>query len=102
MKAGHRFSTPTPTGLGERSHLIHPNINLITLVADVVNVLKWERLTDVVLYGHSNGDFVISAPAEQMPHEIVSIVFIDALVPEDGATVAEVAFPATREQLMLS
>jgi pimeloyl-ACP methyl ester carboxylesterase len=84
IKAGHRVYTPTLTGLGERSHLAHGNINLSTHVTDVVNVLKWERLEGVVLCGHSYGGFVISGVAEKMQDAIASIVFLDALVPEHG------------------
>ncbi|MFZ0235879.1 MAG: alpha/beta hydrolase family protein [Xanthobacteraceae bacterium] len=57
---GHAVFTPTLTGLGERSHLLAPGINLATHVADIVNVMKWERLRDVVLCGHSYGSFFIS------------------------------------------
>jgi pimeloyl-ACP methyl ester carboxylesterase len=63
---GHRVFTPTLTGLGERSHLLRAGVDLKTHIADVANVLKWERLTDVVLCGHSYGGFVISGVAEEM------------------------------------
>ncbi len=61
---GHAVFTPTLTGLGERSHLLRAGIDLKTHIADVVNVMKWEELTDVVLCGHSYGGFVISGVAE--------------------------------------
>src|SRR5438067_5543934 len=54
------------TGLGERSHLLEPGIDLATHVADVVNLMQSERLSEVVLCGHSYGGFVISGVAEQM------------------------------------
>jgi len=54
---GHAVFTPTLTGLGERAHLLAPGIDLATHVADVVNSLKWERLSEVVLCGHSYGGF---------------------------------------------
>lgn len=82
--AGHVVFTPTLTGLGERSHLMRAGIDLSTHIADVVNVMKWERLTDVVLCGHSYGGMVISGVAEQMPSAIRSIVFLDAFVPQNG------------------
>jgi dienelactone hydrolase len=44
---GHVVFTPTLTGLGERSHLLSAGIDLDTHIADVVNVVKWERLNDV-------------------------------------------------------
>jgi len=99
MKAGHRVFAPTLTGLGERSHLLRADINLSTHVTDIVNVLKWERLTDVVLCGHSYGGFVISGVAEKLSEAIASIVFVDAFVPENDDTVMKAASPATRERL---
>jgi pimeloyl-ACP methyl ester carboxylesterase len=80
--AGHKVWTPTLTGLGERSHLIGAHVDLSTHVTDIVNVLKWERLSDVVLCGHSYGGFVISGVAEAMPEAIGSLIFADALLPE--------------------
>ena len=38
--------TPTLTGVGERSHLISPQVDLDTHVSDVVNLIRWEELTD--------------------------------------------------------
>jgi pimeloyl-ACP methyl ester carboxylesterase len=83
-KQGHKVFTPTMTGLGERSHLLDGKINLATHIADIVNVIKWEKLTDVVLVGHSYGGMIISGVAEEMPEAIGSIVFLDAFVPESG------------------
>jgi pimeloyl-ACP methyl ester carboxylesterase len=94
---GHRVFTPTLTGLGERSHLLRTGINLQTHIADVVNVLKWEGLTDVVLCGHSYGGFVISGVAEAMASAIRSIVFLDAFVPRNGETVQDLTGPAVQD-----
>ena len=41
---GHDVFTPTLTGVGERSHLISPQVNLDTHVDDVVNLIRWEEL----------------------------------------------------------
>ena len=46
---GHAVFMPTLTGLGERAHLLRAGIDLKTHIADVVNVIKWEGLDDVVL-----------------------------------------------------
>ena len=81
---GHKVFTPTLTGLGERSHLLRQGIDVSTHVTDVVNLMKWERLSDVVLCGHSYGGMVVSGVAEQMADKIGSIVFLDAFVPDDG------------------
>jgi pimeloyl-ACP methyl ester carboxylesterase len=57
---GHLVLTPTLTGLGERSHLLDASITLETHITDVVNVFKWEDLTDAVLVGHSYAGWVVS------------------------------------------
>jgi pimeloyl-ACP methyl ester carboxylesterase len=87
---GRKVFTPTLTGLGERSHLLGKGINVSTHVTDVVNVLKWEQLTNVVLCGHSYGGFVVSGVAEQMASAISSIVFLDAFLPENGEAMVDI------------
>jgi len=62
-QGGHKVFTPTLTGLGERSHLLRAGIDVSTHIADVVNVLKWERLSDVVLCGHSSARSCSSTPS---------------------------------------
>ena len=96
---GHRVFTPTLTGLGERVHLAHAGIGLATHVTDIVNVLKWEGLGEVVLAGHSYGGFVVSGVVEQMPGAIASMVFVDAFVPENGQSLTDLASPASRERI---
>jgi pimeloyl-ACP methyl ester carboxylesterase len=99
---GHTVYTPTLTGLGERSHLMRAGIDLKTHIADIVNVMKWERLTDVVLCGHSYGGFVISGVAEQMASAIRSIVFLDAFVPRDGEALQDLTSAAVQEGIRAS
>jgi pimeloyl-ACP methyl ester carboxylesterase len=96
---GHAVFTPTLTGLGERAHLQAPGIDLATHIADVVNLLKWERLSDVVLCGHSYGGFVISGVAEVMPAQIRSAVFLDAFLPENGDTIQKLTGPAVQDAI---
>jgi pimeloyl-ACP methyl ester carboxylesterase len=81
---GHTVFTPTLTGLGERSHLLAKGIDVSTHATDVVNVFKYERLTNAVLCGHSYGGLVISSVAEQIAPSISSIVFLDAFLPDNG------------------
>jgi pimeloyl-ACP methyl ester carboxylesterase len=98
-REGHAVFTPTLTGLGERSHLLQSGIDLATHVADVVNVMQWERLADVVLCGHSYGGFVISGVAEVIPDAIRAIVFLDAFLPENGDTILKLTGPAVRDAI---
>jgi pimeloyl-ACP methyl ester carboxylesterase len=81
---GHEVFTPTLTGLAERSHLLSPEVNLETHILDIVNLIRWEELTDIVLCGHSYGGCVISGVADRIPEHIRSLVYLDAFVLEDG------------------
>jgi pimeloyl-ACP methyl ester carboxylesterase len=99
---GHKVFAPTLTGLGERSHLMRAGINVSTHVTDIVNVLKWERLSDVVLCGHSYGGFVVSGVAEQAADKIGSLVFLDAFVPENGDSMASLTTQAVRDNLKIA
>jgi pimeloyl-ACP methyl ester carboxylesterase len=84
--AGHRVFAPTLTGLADRSHLAGCGVDLSTHIADVVNLIRWEKLTDVVLCGHSYGGFVISGVADTLGATIASLVYLDAFYPADGDT----------------
>src|SRR5579871_5096198 len=83
-RQGHDVFTPTLTGVGERSHLLSGSCNLAMHVTDIVNVLRFEDLTNVVLCGHSFGGFVITGAADAEPKRIGSLVYLDAFVPGDG------------------
>jgi pimeloyl-ACP methyl ester carboxylesterase len=98
-RQGHKVFTPTLTGLGERSHLMRADIRLATHITDVVNVLKWESLSDVVLCGHSYAGMVISGVAEPMGPAIAALVFLDAFVPQDGDAMVDLTSAATRDAL---
>jgi pimeloyl-ACP methyl ester carboxylesterase len=81
---GHDVFTPTLTGVAERSHLISPQVNLDTHIADVVNLMRWEELDEVVLCGHSYGGCVITGAADHIPERIRALVYLDAFILEDG------------------
>jgi pimeloyl-ACP methyl ester carboxylesterase len=90
QSAGHNVFTPTLTGLGERSHLNCPGVNLSTHIADIVNLIRWEELSDVVLCGHSYGGSVNIGVADQIPDRIRALVFLDAFVLENGESLMDV------------
>jgi pimeloyl-ACP methyl ester carboxylesterase len=75
---------PTLTGLGERVHLLTPAVDLTTHITDIVNVIRFEDLRDVVLVGHSYGGMVISGVVDRIPERIRRVVYVDAMVPNDG------------------
>jgi pimeloyl-ACP methyl ester carboxylesterase len=90
--AGHDVATPTLTGLGERSHLLSRDVGLDTHVDDIVNVLEFEDLHDVILVGHSYGGMVVTGVAERVPHRVARLVYLDAWFPiDDDRSMAAVA-----------
>ena len=98
--AGHDVFTPTLTGLGERNHLLSPDINLSTHVTDVLNILLWEDLRDITLVGHSYGGLVVTGVADRAADRIADIVYLDAVVPKDGQSILDVQPPGRREWMV--
>jgi pimeloyl-ACP methyl ester carboxylesterase len=83
-RAGHEVYTPTLTGLGERAHLLSRAVDLDTHVQDIVNVLDYEDLHEVILLGHSYGGMVVSGVAERVPQRLARLVYLDAWFPMDN------------------
>ena len=81
---GHTVYRATLTGLGEKMHLNSTNVDLQTHINDVVNLILFEDLHDIVLTGHSYGGMVITGVMDRVPERIKHVVFLDAAVPEDG------------------
>ncbi len=94
--AGHEVHIPSLTGLGERAHLAHPGITLSTHIADVTGLIDCERLSDIILVGHSYGGMVVTGVSAQRGKRIRSLVYIDAFLPQDGQALWDVADEETR------
>ena len=93
---GHEVFTPTYTGLGERAHLARPEFGLETHVQDVLGVLEYEDLSDVILLGHSYGGMVATVAADRAPQRIRRLVYLDAFAPRDGEALEDIAGPEGR------
>lgn len=86
-QAGHEVFTPSLTGIGERVHLASPLVNLSTHVRDVVNLVLYEDLREIVLLGFSYGGFVITGALDHIADRVRHLVYLDAFVPDDGDSV---------------
>ena len=100
--AGHHLVTPTYTGLGEREHLANPSIDLETHIQDVLNVIKYEDLRDIVLIGHSYGGMVATGVADRARDRVVQLIYLDAFVPKDGQSLLDLNEPARQQMLELA
>jgi pimeloyl-ACP methyl ester carboxylesterase len=95
---GHRAFAPSLTGYGDKAHLLSPEVGLDTHVDDIVTLIEEQDLTDVILVGHSYAGLVISSVANQVPDRIAHLVYLDAMVPEDGQTAVDV-LPVTQSMI---
>ena len=86
----------TLTGLGERVHLASPEINLDTHITDVVNLIRFEDLHDVVLLGHSYAGLVVTGVADRVPERIAQLVYLDTGAFPDGTVLIDSFPPETR------
>jgi pimeloyl-ACP methyl ester carboxylesterase len=93
---GHEVYTPTLTGFGERRHLDNEGLTFDTFVTDIVSVLEYEGLNNVVLVGHSMGGVIVPRVAEAAPGRIRAVVWMAAVVLDDDETLLE-AVPQTPE-----
>nr|QXL90850.1 alpha/beta hydrolase [Streptomyces sp.] len=88
-RAGHEVFAPTLTGLGERAHLFAPDIGLRTHVDDILGLLRYEDLRDVVLVGHSYAGFVVREVADRVPERVARIVMVDAWAGRHGESLED-------------
>ncbi len=97
--AGHIVYPVTLTGLGERVHLAGPQVNLDTQITDVVNILRYEELRNVVLVGHSFAANVIAGVADRVPELIARLVYVDTWPLPDGMAQLDTYPPEARQAL---
>jgi pimeloyl-ACP methyl ester carboxylesterase len=76
--------------MGEREHLLSPAVDLNLHIQDVVNVLDFENLSNVILAGHSYTGMVITGVADRALGHIGQLVYLDATIPRDGESQADV------------
>jgi pimeloyl-ACP methyl ester carboxylesterase len=94
---GHDVYPMTLTGLGDRAHLATPETDLDTYLADVVNLVEFEDLHDVVLVGHSYAGHLVTGVADQIPERISVLAYLDAGPSPDGAAFMDLQPPPARE-----
>ncbi len=85
---GHKVYTPTFTGFGEREHLISRSAGNETHVLDIVNVLKFEDLSDVVLVAHSYAGTVAPGVVAKAGERVARVIYLDAIIAHAGERIA--------------
>ncbi len=93
VKAGHRVYTPTLAGLGECAQMDPQTINLDTHIEDVCAAIESNDLRKVTLVGHSYGGMPITGAADRMPDRIQTIIYLDAMIPQNGKSALDIRYP---------
>ncbi len=97
---GHRVFTPTLTGLGDRFDEITTDVGLSTHIADVLGLYRAETLSDTVLLGHSYGGAVVTGVADAMPDALSTLIYLDAVIPENGKSVLDLQHEERRQEFL--
>jgi pimeloyl-ACP methyl ester carboxylesterase len=96
---GHDVHPVSLTGLGERVHLARTDTDLEVHITDVLNLLHYEDLRDVVLVGHSYAGAAVSpAVADRAGGRVAKLVFVDTGPLPDGVAQAEFGQPEEQER----
>jgi len=96
--AGHRVYCPTLTGMGEREHIGTPETGLHTHIEDVLAVLRFEELSDIILVGHSYGGPVCEGVYDKAADQIAKLIMLDAALQQPGNSMISKAPPEMIKQ----
>jgi pimeloyl-ACP methyl ester carboxylesterase len=102
VRAGHCAHAVTLTGLGERAHLLHPDIDLETHIRDVQMLIEAEELQSVVLVVHSYAGMIGTAVADRDPGRLRQLLYLDAVLPAPDESWSSTHAEATREARLAS
>ncbi len=91
--AGHEVFAPSLTGLAERSRSMSTEVDLHHHIDDVVQLMYYWDLRDVILVGHSYGGMVITGVADRALDRVTKLVYLDAANPRNGQSLRDVAGP---------
>ena len=89
----HSVLTPTLTGLGEKKHLSHPDVDLETHIQDILNAIFYAEVSDIILVGHSYGGMVMTGVADRIPNMIKKMIYVAAVLPTDGESMFDAIRP---------
>jgi pimeloyl-ACP methyl ester carboxylesterase len=72
-------------------------VHLETRITDVVNLIEFEDLHDVLLLGHSYAGIVVAGAADRIPERIAQLVYLDSGPVPYGLVYLETQPPDVRQ-----
>ena len=97
-KSGAKVIAYDLPGHGRRT-AEHAGVNMSAYVADVLSFIKTNNVSDIILVGHSMSGIVISRVAEEAPERIRHLVYLGAVVPQDGDALIDL-LPQERQEAL--
>ena len=91
--AGKGHVTHAPTLPGHGPQAARHGIRHQDCVGAVITYIRERCLEDITLVGHSFGGTVVQKLVEELPDRITRMIFLDALIVEDGQCVFDVLPP---------
>jgi pimeloyl-ACP methyl ester carboxylesterase len=92
--------TVTLSGLAGPEGRASASINLTTHIDDLVSLIELEQLEDIILCGHSYGGMVIAGAADRLAGRVRTLLFLDAMVPNNGDSVWSTWGPPMRDNFI--
>ncbi|MFF5207706.1 alpha/beta fold hydrolase [Streptosporangium sp. NPDC000396] len=92
-EAGHDVHPVTLTGLGDRVHLATAETDLETHIQDIINVIVYADLHDVILVAHSGGGAPVTGAADRIPERVARVVYVDSGPQPDGMSHMDINEP---------
>lgn len=92
-EAGHEAHAPTLTGMGERAHLLSPEVGVDTHVADILATLRMEDVRDGVLVLHSYAGVLAGPVVQAAADRVGRVVAMGAFLADPGECLADVEPP---------
>lgn len=103
-QAGQLVHAVTLTGVGERAHLLSPEVGIDTHIQDVIGLIDAEELSNVMLVGHSYAGNLITCVADRLqqrsPGLLKSLIYLDAGIPNPGDSWSTPHKPETVQKRM--
>jgi pimeloyl-ACP methyl ester carboxylesterase len=87
--AGHEVHPLTLAGLGERATSTASQVRLADHVAEVLDYLSANELSEVALVGHSYAGIVTGQVVSCAPERVAHAIFLDANLPRPGLAMVD-------------
>ncbi len=102
LKWGDIVFAPTLSGMKYNDKFENKKIGLNNHIQDIIELIRTENLSNIILVGHSYAGLVISGVASKIPKRINKLVYLDAFLPNHNESLFDMSFPKRVESIKSS